>query len=115
MRLNYIGKIVGEEWQRLEFRFPGVVIDAYVVMPNHFHGILVFAHALISKVSGPLTLGEVIGQFKSRVNKRLKPEGPIWQRNYYEHIIRNQEDMERIRAYIEDNPRRWEEDKDTDF
>jgi REP element-mobilizing transposase RayT len=55
-------------------------------------------------------LGAIIGQFKSRVTKRLKLDGPVWQRNYYEHIIRNQAEWDRIRAYIRDNPRRWQDD-----
>jgi putative transposase len=115
MRLNFVGRVVGEEWRRLAVRFPGIDIDAYIVMPNHFHGIIVFTHDRNSTSSEPLTLGEIIGQFKSKVTKRLKPEDPIWQRNYYEHIIRSQADMDRIRAYIQDNPRRWEEDKDSDL
>jgi REP element-mobilizing transposase RayT len=44
------------------------------------------------------------------VTKRLKLDGPVWQRNYYEHIIRNQAEWDRIRAYIRDNPRRWQDD-----
>jgi REP element-mobilizing transposase RayT len=58
------------------------------------------------------SLGAFIGQFKSRVTKRLHLTGSIWQRNYYEHIIRNEAEWERIRQYIQNNPLNWLEDKE---
>lgn len=58
----------------------------------------------------PASIGAMIGQFKSRVTKRLKFSTPIWQRNYYEHIIRDQAELDRIRQYILDNPRCWKTD-----
>ncbi|MBN2547756.1 MAG: hypothetical protein JXB15_01260 [Anaerolineales bacterium] len=60
----------------------------------------------------PGSLGAYIGQFKSRLAKRLKLPMPFWQRNYYEHIIRNDDELNRIRVYIQDNPIHWEEDEE---
>jgi REP element-mobilizing transposase RayT len=83
-------------------------------MPNHVHAILEIADFIVGGNQGRLSLAILIGQFKSRVTKRLGITSPVWQRNYYEHIIRNQEDMDRIREYIRDNPRRWGEEHDRD-
>jgi REP element-mobilizing transposase RayT len=141
MRLNHAGKIAGAEWQRLATRFPNLRLDAYIIMPNHLHGILIIteqpleARPITPGASGdiafpatrnfdiakgssklapqgpaPASIGAMIGQFKSRVTKRLKLPIPIWQRNYYEHIIRDQAELDRIRQYILDNPRRWKTD-----
>jgi len=119
-------------------------LSTYVVMPNHFHGILIFrqnvgatrpglTNALSDKVSlphmttegiegsplprgpKPASLGAIIAQFKSRVTKRLWKtptlnRTPIWQRNYYEHIIRNEKDLKNKTDYIEANPMLWDED-----
>ena len=144
MRLNKAGEIVQWEWLELPKRLHFIVLGAFVVMPNHFHGILIF-HAnagatrqeLIKEHSGnvsfphvategidgsplprgpePASLGAIIGQFKSRVTKRLwkisSLKGtPIWQRNYYEHIIRNAQDLQNKTNYIEANPMLWDED-----
>ena len=125
MYLNAVGKIVLYEWERLEFRFPQIQIIAFVIMPNHIHGIILINdgsaeanHGLrvTSGWGGPTrgSLGVIVGQFKSRVTKRLlsQPDWsktPVWQRNYYEHIIRNQDELERIYQYIQANPINWEE------
>ena len=60
----------------------------------------------------PGSLGAYVGQFKSRVTKRLRLAFPIWQRNYYEHIIHNQAEWDHIRQYIHDNPRNWQDDSE---
>ncbi len=74
-------------------------------MPNHIHGIVVIVGAL----------GAIIGSFKSAVTKRINElcdtrGAPVWQRNYYEHIIRNEKDLDRIRKYIDANPSNWMQD-----
>ncbi len=125
--LNDFGKIIQEEWEQTAVVRPNVELGEYVVMPNHFHGILVFtdddaytvgatrrvAPAKTTLKSG--SLGAVMGQFKSiatkRINRLRGVEGvPVWQRNYYEHIIRNEPEMDRISRYIESNPMRWADD-----
>jgi len=144
MKLNEAGKIVQWEWLELAKRLRYIELGTYVVMPNHFHGILMFHenigathkglnNTLSGKVSlpnvtseemdgsplpgGPKTasLGAVIAQFKSHVTKRLWKtptlnRTPIWQRNYYEHIIRNEKDLKNKTDYIEANPMLWDED-----
>jgi len=94
-------------------------------MPNHIHGIIVFTDAPERATrrsplqSGPTrrSLGAFVGGFKSVVTKRVdelrgSPGMPVWQRNYYEHVIRNEESLHRIREYIHDNPARWEFDRE---
>ncbi len=128
MRLNRYGEIVREEWERTPEIRCEVELGAYVVMPNHVHGILIF-HAdgvytvratrrvalttTNTIISG--SLGAIMAQFKSIVTKRINtlrrtPGEPIWQRNFYDHIIRNPQDLELTWLYIESNPARWEKD-----
>ena len=147
MRSNKVGKILEWEWLELPKRLSYVSLGVYVVMPNHFHGIL-FIHENVGATrqgetespSGtetshivttnsmdgsplrppgpkPASLGAILAQFKSRATKRIWkiPEFkgvPIWQRNYYERIIRTDRDLQNISNYIESNPRMWEEDKE---
>ena len=121
MSPNACGEIVIEEWQRTPLLRPYVILDVYVLMPNHFHGLIVIDRPAVD-VTLPLSstlksasLGSVMGQFKSAVTKRFQlletvPEFPIWQRNYYEHIIRDEHDEHRIRGYIASNPEHWKQD-----
>ena len=125
MRLNQCGVIVREEWERTSVIRPDVELGAYVVMPNHLHGILVFRANVVyavgatrrvaTKTLQPGSLGAIMAQFKSIVTKRIHAlceisGAPIWQRNYYEHVIRNQHELENIWNYIESNPARWKND-----
>jgi REP element-mobilizing transposase RayT len=134
MKLNNLGKIVQWEWLDLPKRYPFIVLGAFMVMPNHFHGILIFYESVgatrpgLTKMIGsdlvgsplprgpkPTSLGAIMAQFKSRVTKRLwkipSLQGtPIWQRNYYEHIIRDEKDLQNKTDYIESNPSMWKED-----
>ena len=114
MVLNACGGIVKGEWLSLSRRFPTIHLDAWVVMPNHFHGVL--ATQSKRNEDSP-TLGNVIRAFKSRsaiaVNRQLGRNGrPVWQRNYFERIIRNSDELDRIRRYIHENPIRWIDDPD---
>lgn len=84
--------------------------DDFVVMPDHIHGII----ALESVDEKSQRLGIIIGAYKSTVARlinglRHTPGAPIWQRNYYEHIISNEKDFIKIQTYIEENPNRWGE------
>ena len=139
MLLNNLGKIVEEEWLKTKQIRTYVDLDYYVIMPNHFHGIIIVEQSndnvgatrrvarnneerAIQRIAPTKqtlisnSLGSIIGQFKSRVTKKLRelsgdPELKIWQRNYYEHIIRNDLDLYNIRKYIEDNPLKWDLDE----
>ncbi len=114
MIMNQIGKILNVQWFQLPSRFYGIQLDAFVVMPNHIHGII----SIVESIPGQ-TIGKIIGAYKSlTANDYIKlckannfPIGKLWQRNYYEHIIRDEEDYSRIFEYIENNPLKWEEDQ----
>ena len=132
MRLNDIGRIVTEEWARsCEIR-QEIELDEWIVMPNHVHGIIVIVHTLEDvRAHGraplqqdktvlhrkPRSLSSFIAGFKSGATKRINetrgtPGVPVWQRNYYEHVIRNEESLNEIRQYIAGNPMRWAEDEE---
>jgi REP element-mobilizing transposase RayT len=91
-----------------------VELDAFVIMPNHLHGILLLGRSEAAPAARPL--GAVVRGFKAATTSAIGAAGhalshPLWQRNYYEHIIRNEESLEAIRAYIADNPAKWAYDR----
>lgn len=109
--LSRIGEIVRTEWITLTERFPRLALDEFVIMPNHLHGVVAFVGHSGGASPSP-TLFEVIGAFKSistiKVNKLLRRPGvPLWQRSYYEHIVRTGEDLRKIQRYIFENPLMW--------
>ncbi len=126
--LSVIGKIVQEVWLNLPNNFTKIRLDDFVVMPNHLHGIIcLIDHSdLINSHTADLTknsmpngtkkdsLGAIVQNFKSvstrRVNTITRNSGTIWQRNYYETIIRSDRAYENIKLYIQENPLKWEED-----
>lgn len=161
MRLNALGQVVADTWQWLAVQYPYVELDESIVMPNHFHGILIInpsrrgdsrirvnnpqtrrGDSLIAptpkispppsdsrriaptpKISQPSSddrsktksLGRLIGTFKTVSTKQINqirktPGTPIWQRNYYEHIVRHETRLQQIRQYIVANPVSWQQD-----
>lgn len=126
MVLNDFGKIVQEEWERTAIVRQNVELGAYIVMPNHLHGILVINDGVgASRRLAPTTeaispkpgsLGAIMAQFKSMVTKRIWKSDesmngtPIWQRNFHDRIIRNDHEMGKIWQYIESNPLNWADD-----
>jgi REP element-mobilizing transposase RayT len=101
-----LGVIVEEEWLKTPIVRPGVFLDEFMIMPNHLHAI-VYVPDFESRPSNPhvRSLGSLIRGFKSAVTSRAGSR--VWQRNYYEHVIRNEHDLDRRRKYITENPRRW--------
>jgi putative transposase len=100
--------IVKECWEGLPTRFPSVELDDAVIMPNHMHGIIILNEPRI-------TPGKVIRAFKARAARLVRQGGYSsfqWQRNYYEHVIRNDADLHRIRTYIQNNSLQWAIDKE---
>ena len=98
-----------ETWNALPQRFPGIALDEFVMMPDHIHFIL-WLHP--GETSHP-TLGDVVGAFKSLTGraalKYLRGQGPscidqFWQRDFYDHVIRDETDLEQKRTYIRNNP-----------
>jgi putative transposase len=116
MLLSDPGNLVSEQWLELPARFPSIILDKFVVMPNHFHGIIWTTDSLLSKPS----LAEIVGSFKSIVthkyidgvnNKNWEPFNKrLWQRNYYERIVRNDRELQHIQQYIDNNPVNWQTD-----
>jgi REP element-mobilizing transposase RayT len=115
--LSRIGKVVAQEWRKIPRHHPRVRLDESIVMPNHMHGILAFdgdpreerehdTKHLLSE-----SLGAVVGHFKSRVTKRawwnLKEASFAWQPRFFDVIVRDPAALDRARAYIRDNPKRW--------
>jgi putative transposase len=128
MNLSDKGRIVREEWLKTAALRLYVKLDQFVVMPNHFHAILWIEKnnrgtarcaPTISRF-GKLpseSLSSIIRGFKAAVTKHINilcnPAGsPLWQRNYYEHVIRDDEALNRIREYIMNNPLNWEFDRE---
>ncbi|MCI7639964.1 MAG: transposase [Clostridiales bacterium] len=104
--LSKYGEIAKRGFEKIEHHFPDVIVDKFVVMPNHVHGILVLQ-------SGSTNLPTVIGQYKSYVSKKIHgfdADCKVWQASFHDHVIRNQKDYERIWLYIEGNPMRWGDD-----
>jgi putative transposase len=158
MNLNQLGEIVWQQWQALPVHYPHIELDAFVVMPNHVHGIMVLMGndvgagvgaqerpsvitcgvgaglrpaptdteipskietnaSLRQPIPKRHTLSEVVCAFKSfsarQINlQRQTVGGRCWQRNYFEHIIRNEQSLNAIRQYIELNPSNWLHDPD---
>lgn len=140
MQLNDAGMMVQSMWEELPSRFANLELDAFVVMPNHIHGIFALGHAGdctghsaghsggsggsgSNRSSGTLagTVGRMVQAFKSitthqyiygvRQSGWAPFPGKLWQRNYWEHVIRNDSELNRIREYIQNNPAQWEYDK----
>ena len=133
MILNDAGRMVEKWWQELRNKFKSVELDANTVMPNHFHGIILVGADLRvcpdargvhtdegAHIGAPLQ--RIIQWFKTmstneyirgiKQNNWQPFPGRLWQRNYYEHIIRTDEELERMREYIQNNPMQWEEDEE---
>ena len=116
MRLNANGRLVNETWMGMPRHYPHVELDTFIVMPNHVHGILVLVGSGLQPAPAKMQpLPEIIRGFKTfsarRINRsRSTPGKPVWQRNFYDHIIRDEVGLDRIRQYILDNPVRWAED-----
>ena len=114
MKLNGWGALVQESWEEIPFHYPEVRLDAFQVMPNHLHGTLFLEEN--ADMSRRHSLGVIVGSIKAAASRRIrahiaKPAFPIWQTSYYEHIIRNDDSLLRIREYILNNPLKWELDR----
>jgi REP element-mobilizing transposase RayT len=143
--LNQLGKIVADEWLKTCKIRPNFKLDEWVIMPNHFHGIVIIndysgddqslgardAPLDLGARDAPLDLGardaplqqkpnslsSCIAGFKSAVTKRINllrqnTDTPIWQRNYYESILRDEKYLAVVREYIINNPKNWTNDRD---
>ena len=124
MCLSDSGSIVWNCWHRLVEHYPDLELDAFVIMPNHVHGVL----ALVDPVGAGLKpaptfvyrrhgLTEIVRAFKTFSSRRINqlrgtPGRRVWQRGYYEHVIRNEADLHEIRQYVVNSPLKWELDEE---
>jgi putative transposase len=101
------GMIVTETWINLPDHYQKIEMDEFIVMPDHFHGIIV-----LHKNVKPNSISEIVRGFKTFSAKKINilknnSGNCFWQRNYYEHVIRDEFDLNRIRQYIQENPLKW--------
>lgn len=125
MKHTSFGKIALRELERLPQRFSHILLDCFTVMPNHIHMIVMISSNNMSQVSLTEQFGRpvsgsiptIVRSYKSAVTSQIKmrrdsPKSPIWQPNYYEHVIQNETEWGQIRMYIENNPNEWESDSE---
>jgi putative transposase len=122
MRLTDFGRIVSHEWEISATIRHELTLDAFVVMPNHVHGVVIIKESNVGATGGspirlrPRSLGSFLSGFKSATTKRIndlrRTSVHVWQRNYYEHVIRDENSLQRIREYIVNNPQRWDSDRE---
>jgi REP element-mobilizing transposase RayT len=127
--LSLLGRLVRECWVAIPEHFGRVQLDEFVVMPNHLHGILVL-HPIVgaqqccalldvatktARVT-PASVSAIVRSFKAIVTRRAHEElfwsGQVWQRNYFERIVRDGKELADIRRYIAENAKRWEWDRE---
>ncbi len=113
-KLSAIGKIVEEQILSLPLRYSTVTIDKYVIMPNHVHLLISLQSGEISGGASPSpTVMDVVRVIKSISTRECSAKykiKPLWQRSYYEHVVRNEDDYREIWDYIDTNPARWADD-----
>jgi REP element-mobilizing transposase RayT len=115
LELNDAGEMVASSWQSIQRQYTGTRIDAFVVMPDHLHGILTLP-PVIPGIKSP-SLSQIIGWFKTVTTKRYGSgvresgwgsfDGKLWQPSFHDHILQDSGDVARHRAYIHRNPARW--------
>ena len=127
--LNLFGKAVQLYWEHIPSHYANVLLDSFIIMPNHVHGIIIISDSIPNAGAGlkpALTkpastkryaLSEIVRAFKTFSAKQINkiqgtPGIPAWQRNYYEHIVRNEEELHSIREYIENNVIAWKSDNE---
>ncbi len=142
VKLSALGRIVAEEWQKTGRVRAGIELDEWQVMPNHFHGIIHIVdtprrdapvgrlkhetppagrlkyetfHRNVSTLK-PNSLGSIIGQFKSACTRRISAAGFhnfAWQPRFFDRVIRNRDELEKVRDYIRHNPLMWDTNEST--
>ena len=136
MVLNEVGKIINGFCVKTEHHFQNIIFDSFIIMPNHFHVMIKIVGAgspcpdNMDNIDGiengngrygdgrgdpAPTVGNIVGYFKYQTTKQINviresPGQKLWQRNYYEHIIRDENDYNRIYEYIQNNPLQWQLD-----
>ncbi len=125
MKLSIVGKQAKNYWIEITDHFKNVTLDEYNVLPNHVHGIIIITnirrdvinHVSTNKKKSPMgskSLGEMIRWFKGRTTFEARKNFPnfSWQSRFYDHIIRDQQSLNKIRWYIRNNHLKWDEDEE---
>jgi REP element-mobilizing transposase RayT len=120
LTLSDAGRMIDAQWRDLARRYPFVALDRHIVMPNHVHGIVGLRADRRTGVAITETLGSVIRRFKALTTRLYcdgvrrhgwrRFDGRLWQRGFYDRVIRNDRELNAIREYIDQNPARWERD-----
>ncbi len=127
-KANVYGEIMAEEWLRTAELRTNVMLDEWIVMPNHFHAIVIITHQVDADVGAhcnaplrraPQSLSSLVSGFKGSVNRHINtyrtehnlPLVKVWQRNYFERIIRDEKELHDTRRYILENPINWLSDE----
>ena len=113
--LNRFGRIIQEQWSRVGAMREEVTLDEWIVMPDHLHAIVAIQHSAPQDETisprAARSLASLVAGFKSAVTSRIntvrEQRTQVWQRNYWEHIIRDERDLNNTRRYILENPQRW--------
>jgi len=122
--LNEYGEIARKEWIKSQIIRKEMKLDEFIIMPNHIHGIVIIDHVGANGRSPlrdfrmePKSISSFVAGYKSSVTKQINlvrklPRFSVWQQNYYEHIIRNETELNALREYIVNNPLKWDEDQE---
>ena len=133
MKLNENGKIVLECWNGLPDHYPDCILDEFVIMPNHIHGIIIVTrnnrdrnrrvqaclHPTVTTMTTEIKrnnerIPAMVGSFKSAVTKKIRKTGLLsfqWQKSFHDRIIRDEMELYNVRNYIRNNPRNWLQDE----
>ena len=118
--LNKYGEIVAKTWEWLATQYPYVELGEFIVMPNHFHGIIYINSNNVVGTGRDLStkikpISELIGAFKTVSSKKINKDNSLfsfyWQRSFYDRVIRNEKELEKMTDYIRLNPENWEKDE----
>ena len=118
ININEINLIIRQVWENLPEHYENIILDEFVIMPNHVHGIIIIQDDTVgADLRSARSLSEIVRVFKSfstrELNKHFKTSGQsFWQRNYYDHVIRGEKDLYSKRKYIRENPLKWELDEE---
>ena len=114
VELSDLGRIVKKNIEYIPNAYEGVFVNHYVIMPNHIHLLLQIDKSDSNKNDQPskMLVPRIVQSFKASVTRQIKGESnPIWQKRYYDHVVRNEQDYLRIWEYIDCNPAKWSDDE----
>ncbi|MFH1855633.1 MAG: transposase [Candidatus Omnitrophota bacterium] len=119
IELTEIGQIIDNHWYDIPNQYDNIDVDEFIIMPNHIHGILIINKR--AQASSAPTISKIIRSFKSKITmeylkyinqNNLNVSGKIWQRSFYDHVIRNEKSLQNIREYVLNNPQNWPYDEE---